>query len=258
MLPAGAGQALVAFTLFVTAVIVAAATVANDNLQDLKTGQLVDATPWRQQVALAIGTVAGSLVIPPVLDLLQKAYGFAGAPGASATKALAAPQAALISALAKGVLQGDLDWSLLGKGAVLGVVIVVIDELIKRKRKPGSHAQLPPLAVGLGIYLPMGTTLMVIIGAFVGWFWDRRAEATPRPATRKQLGVLLASGMIVGEGLFGVALAALTVFSGKDAPLAVVGEGFATAALWLGGIGFVLASYALYRWLAKVSDRVAA
>jgi putative OPT family oligopeptide transporter len=258
MLPAGAGQALVAFTLFVTAVIVAAATVANDNLQDLKTGQLVDATPWRQQVALAIGTVAGSLVIPPVLDLLQKAYGFAGAPGASATKALAAPQAALISALAKGVLQGDLDWSLLGKGAVLGVVIVVIDELIKRNRKPGSHAQLPPLAVGLGIYLPMGTTLMVIIGAFVGWFWDRRAEATPRPATRKQLGVLLASGMIVGEGLFGVALAALTVFSGKDAPLAVVGEGFATAALWLGGIGFVLASYALYRWLAKVSDRVAA
>jgi putative OPT family oligopeptide transporter len=258
MLPAGAGQALVAFTLFVTAVIVAAATVANDNLQDLKTGQLVDATPWRQQVALAIGTVAGSLVIPPVLDLLQKAYGFAGAPGASATKALAAPQAALISALAKGVLQGDLDWSLLGKGALLGVVIVVVDEVIKRLRKPGSHAQLPPLAVGLGIYLPMGTTLMVIIGAFVGWFWDRRAEATPRPATRKQLGVLLASGMIVGEGLFGVALAALTVFSGKDAPLAVVGDSFAGAALWIGGIGFVLASYALYRWLAKLSDKVVA
>ena len=258
MLPAGAGQALVAFTLFVTAVIVAAATVANDNLQDLKTGQLVDATPWRQQVALAIGTVAGSLVIPPVLDLLQKAYGFAGAPGASATKALAAPQAALISALAKGVLGGDLDWSLLGKGALLGVVIVVIDEVIKRVRKPGSHAQLPPLAVGLGIYLPMATTLMVIIGAFVGWFWDRSADATSRPAMRKQLGVLLASGMIVGEGLFGVALAALTVFSGKDAPLGLVGEGFATPALWLGGIGFVLASYALYRWLAKLSDKVEA
>ena len=81
MLPAGASQALVAFTLFVTAVVIAAATVANDNLQDLKTGQLVDATPWRQQVALAIGTVAGALVIPPVLDLLQQAYGFAGAPG---------------------------------------------------------------------------------------------------------------------------------------------------------------------------------
>jgi putative OPT family oligopeptide transporter len=208
-------------------------------------------------VALAIGTVAGALVIPPVLDLLQKAYGFAGAPGATA-KALAAPQAALISALAKGVLQGDLDWSLLGKGVVLGVVLVVIDEAIKRLRKPGSHAQLPPLAVGLGIYLPMGTTLMVVVGAIVGWIWDRRADASARPASRKQLGVLLASGMIVGEGLFGVALAALTVFSGKDAPLALVGDSFASAALWIGGVGFVLATGALYRWLGRVSDKVAA
>jgi putative OPT family oligopeptide transporter len=258
MLPASAGPALVAFTLFVTAVVIAAATVANDNLQDLKTGQLVDATPWRQQVALAIGTVAGALVIPPVLDLLQKAYGFAGAPGASATKALAAPQAALISALAKGVLQGDLDWNLLGKGALLGVALVVVDELIKHRRKPGSHVQLPPLAVGLGIYLPMGTTLMVVIGAVVGWAWERRADASARPASAKQLGVLLASGMIVGEGLFGVAIAALAVFSGKDAPLAIVGDGFATAALWLGGVGFVLAAAALYRWLGRMSDRVAA
>ena len=257
MLPAGAGQALVAFTLFVTAVIIAAATVANDNLQDLKTGQLVDATPWKQQVALAIGTVAGALVIPPVLDLLQKAYGFAGAPGASATKALAAPQAALISALAKGVLQGDLDWNLLGKGALLGVALVAIDEAIKRLRRPGSHAQLPPLAVGLGIYLPMSTTLTVVLGAFVGWAWDRRADASARPASRRQLGVLLASGMIVGEGLFGVAIAALTVFSGKDTPLALVGDSFADPALWLGGIGFVLATGALYRWLARTSDAVA-
>ena len=257
MLPASAGPALVAFTLFVTAVVVAAATVANDNLQDLKTGQLVDATPWKQQVALAIGTVAGALVIPPVLDLLQKAYGFAGAPGATA-KALAAPQAALISALAKGVLGGDLDWSLLGKGVVLGVVLVIIDEVIKKTRRTGSHAQLPPLAVGLGIYLPMATTLMVVVGAFVGWAWERHADTTRRPASAKQLGVLLASGMIVGEGLFGVAIAALTVFSGKDAPLALVGEGFGGTALWLGGIGFVLATFALYRWLSRLSARVAA
>jgi putative OPT family oligopeptide transporter len=258
LLPAGAGPALVAFTLFVTAVVIAAATVANDNLQDLKTGQLVDATPWRQQGALAIGTVAGALVIPPVLDLLQKAYGFAGTPGASATKALAAPQAALISALAKGVLQGDLDWSLLGEGVLLGLGLVVVDEAIKRLRKPGSHVQLPPLAVGLGIYLPMATTLMVVIGAVVGWAWERRADRSARPASARQLGVLLASGMIVGEGLFGVALAALTVFSGKDAPLALVGGGFADAAQWLGGLGLVLATGALYRWLDRLSDRVAA
>jgi len=257
MLPASAGPALVAFTLFVTSVIIAAATVANDNLQDLKTGQLVDATPWKQQVALAIGTVAGALVIPPVLDLLQKAYGFAGAPGATA-KALGAPQAALISALAKGVLGGDLEWNLLGKGALLGVVLIVVDEAIKRLRKAGSHAQLPPLAVGLGIYLPMSTTLMVSIGAVVGWLWERRADASAKPASARQLGVLLASGMIVGEGLFGVAIAAVTVFSGKDAPLAVVGDGFAGSAVWLGAVGFVVATAALYRWLAKLGDRVAA
>ena len=257
MLPASAGPALVAFTLFVTSVVIAAATVANDNLQDLKTGQLVDATPWRQQVALAIGTVAGALVIPPVLDLLQHAYGFAGAPGAG-PKALAAPQATLISALAKGVLQGDLDWNLLGKGVILGVLLVAVDEAIKRLRKPGSHAQLPPLAVGLGIYLPMATTLMVCIGAVVGWAWERRADASARPASAKQLGVLLASGMIVGEGLLGVALAALTVFSGKDAPLALVGEGFANTAVWVGGLGFLFATGALYRWLGRMSDQVAA
>jgi len=98
---------------------------------------------------------------------------------------------------------------------------------------------------------------MVVVGAIVGWGWDRRAEASARPASRKQLGVLLASGMIVGEGLFGVALAALTVFSGKDAPLAVVGDGFAGTALWLGGIGFVVATYALYRWLGRLSDKAA-
>ncbi len=258
MLPPSAGPALVAFTLFVTSVVIAAATVANDNLQDLKTGQLVDATPWKQQVALAIGTVAGALVIPPVLDLLQKAYGFAGAPGVTSAKALAAPQAALISALAKGVLGGDLDWNLLGKGALLGIVVVIVDEAVKRLRKPGSHAQLPPLAVGMGIYLPMSTTLTVIVGALVGWFWDRRADASARPAARKQLGVLLASGMIVGEGLFGVAIAALTVFSGNDAPLALVGADFADKAMWIGGIGFVVAIGALYRWLARMSDRVAA
>ena len=116
----------------------------------------------------------------------------------------------------------------------------------------------PVLAAAVGIYLPMGTTLTVVIGAFVGWAWERRANASARPASAKQLGVLLASGMIVGEGLFGVAIAALTVFSGNDAPLAIVGTSFADVALWLGGVGFLLAASALYRWLGRMSDRVAA
>ncbi len=103
------------------------ATIANNNLQDLKTGQLVDATPWRQQVALVLGVVFGAVVIPPILDLLNTAFGFQGAPGATANS-LAAPQAALISAIAQGVLGGNLDWGLIGFGAGIGVVVVIIDE----------------------------------------------------------------------------------------------------------------------------------
>ncbi|EQD40849.1 Oligopeptide transporter OPT superfamily [mine drainage metagenome] len=253
-LPVGAQPALVAFALFVTSVVFAVATIANNNLQDLKTGQLVDATPWKQQVALVIGVIAGAAVIPPVLDLLLKAYGFAGMPGSNPALALAAPQAALISALAQGVIEHKLDWSMIGLGAAIGVVIVILDELLARR---GKTARLPPLAVGLGIYLPTSTTLMVVIGAIAGSIFDRRAERTAKPGATRQLGVLLASGMIVGESLIGVALAALVVFSGKSAPLALVGASFAHAAAWIGGASFVLVMYAMYAWLFKLSRRAA-
>jgi putative OPT family oligopeptide transporter len=252
LLPPSAGPALVAFSLFITAVIFAAATISNDNLQDLKTGQLVGATPWRQQVALLVGVVAGAAVIPPILDLLQKAYGFAGAPGADPAHALPAPQAALFSALAKGVIQGDLDWRLMGIGAIVGAVCILIDEVLKRS----SKASMPPLGVGMGIYLPMSTTLIIVVGAVVGWMYERRADRTANPGRTKQLGVLLASGMIVGESLLGVILAAVVVFSGKDAPLAVVGTGFADAAVWIGGIAFIASMVALYAWVNRLSGPV--
>jgi putative OPT family oligopeptide transporter len=243
-----AGPALVAFALFVTAVVFAVATIANNNLQDLKTGQLVDATPWRQQVALIFGCLAGAAVIPPVLDLAQHAYGFAGMPGADPTKALPAPQAALISALARGVIQGDLDWGLIGIGAVIGVVLIVLDQVLRRTTKGAS---MPPLAVGLGIYLPTSSVLMVIVGAVVGWYYDKRAERRARPEAVKQLGVLLASGLIVGEGLIGVLLSAIVVFFGADT-LVLVGPGFANVAVVLGGVAFTAIAVFLYRWVARL------
>jgi putative OPT family oligopeptide transporter len=249
LLPASTGQALVAYALFVTAVVFAVATISNDNLQDLKTGQLVDATPWRQQVALIIGVVAGALVIPPVLDLLNQAYGFAGAPGADAKKALAAPQAALISALAKGVIQGDLNWNLIGIGALIGVACIVVDEVLKRGS--GGKAHLAPLAVGLGIYLPLNSTLTIVVGAVAGWLFERAAERKRDPEATKQLGVLMASGLIVGESLLGVILAAVVVFSGNGAPLALVGDSFATAGQVLGFLAFAGIGIGLYRWLLK-------
>ena len=200
-----ATRALVAFALFVTAIIFGIATISNDNLQDLKTGQLVGATPWKQQVALVLGVVFGSLVIPPILDLLNTAFGFVGAPGAG-ENALAAPQAALISTIAQGVLGRNLDWSLIGTGVLIGAVVILVDELLRRNTKKYS---LPALAVGLGIYLPMELTLLVPIGALVGWLYNRWAERQANPAFAERIGTLMATGLIVGESLMGVLFAAI-------------------------------------------------
>jgi putative OPT family oligopeptide transporter len=214
-----ASKSLVAFALFVTAIIFGVATIANDNLQDLKTGQLVGATPWRQQVALVLGVIFGAVVIPPILTILNDAFGFQGAPGAG-PNALAAPQAALISAIAQGVLGGALDWSLIGLGAAIGVAVVIVDELL-RASKRGS---LPPLAVGMGIYLPMSLTLLIPVGAAVGYVYNKWAARAPDPAFAERLGVLMATGLIVGESLFGVAFAAIVGATDNDAPLALVKE----------------------------------
>jgi putative OPT family oligopeptide transporter len=251
-LGAGAGNALVAYALFVTAVVLCVATIANDNLQDLKTGQLVDATPWRQQVALIVGVVFGSLVIPPILDLLNHAYGFAGSPNlgsAIVSQPLPAPQATLISALAKGVIVGQLDWGLIGIGVLGGAGIILIDELLGFARK----LRLPPLAVGIGIYLPAATTSVVVVGALLGWAFNRWASGRPEGAAAKRLGVLLASGLIVGESLFGVLLAGLIVASGKATPLALVGDAFAGAAAVIGGLAFAAAGIGLYVWTGRLA-----
>jgi putative OPT family oligopeptide transporter len=246
-----AHKALMAFALFTTAVIFNVAAIANNNLQDLKTGQLVDATPWKQQAALVIGVIAGAFVIPPVLDLVNHAYGFVGAPGAEArTSPLPAPQAGLISSLGQGVIAKDIDWSLILTGAFIGVGIILLDEILARTTK---HMRVPPLAVGLGIYLPTQSTLMIVVGAIVGWFFDRSADRSPRPDATKQLGVLLASGLIVGEGIIGVVISAIIVFSGKDAPLALVGPGFAFAGKIIGGLAFAAIALALYRWILRMA-----
>jgi putative OPT family oligopeptide transporter len=133
----------------------------------------------------------------------------------------------LISALAEGVIQGNLDWNLLGDGVLLGVAVILLDEILKRT----GPVHMPPLAVGLGIYLPTATTLMIVVGAVAGWALERRAVHTANPASTQQLGVLLASGLIVGEG-------------------------FALAAVWIGGGAFAAIGIALYAWLNRLSGPV--
>lgn len=236
---AASSRALVAFALFVTAVVFGIATISNDNLQDLKTGQLVGATPWRQQLALVLGVLFGALVIPPVLDLLNTTFGFQGAPGAG-PDALAAPQAALITAIAEGVLGGRLDWGLIGLGAAIGAAVIAIDEVLRRT-KQGS---LPPLAVGMGIYLPMALTVLIPLGALLGAGWNRWAARQVDPAFAERMGVLAATGLIVGESLFGVAFAGIAATSGDPEVLAVVAP-YGAAGLFGAGL-FLAAALGLY------------
>ncbi len=246
--PVGTTNALVAYALIVTGVVFGVATISNDNLQDLKTGQLVGATPWRQQVALIFGVVFGALVVPPVLNVLNQGLGFVGMPHAG-PNALPAPQAALISALAKGVLGGNLNWTMIGLGALAGAALILLDELLGRLKL----LRLPPLGIGIGIYLPMSVILPTVLGSIIGWFYDRWADRTARPDFARRMGVLTATGLIVGESLWGVVFAGIVATTGRDSPLAVVGDNFAAFALIGGTILFAALTWLLYRRTMQLS-----
>jgi putative OPT family oligopeptide transporter len=244
----------IALALFVTSVIVSIACISNDNLQDLKTGYLVGATPWRQQVSLLLGCVIGAFAIAPVLNLLYQAYGFTGAmprPGMDPSQALAAPQATLMATIAQGIFNHNLDWKFIDFGILVGIVIICIDLLLKKNTK---KCFLPPLAVGIGIYLPPSLITPLVIGAVLSFFVERylRNRAMKRSPNHveedvevcNRHGVLFASGLIVGESLVGVIIAIIIVFSvthgGSDSPLQIAtGKGFDPIAHMLGTIIFI-------------------
>jgi putative OPT family oligopeptide transporter len=249
-----ADPSVVAFALIVTAVVFAVAVIANDNLQDLKTAQLVQATPWRQQAALIVGVGAGAVVIPLILNLLNKAFGFAGGPAGIADEPLAAPQATLISALAKGVIEGGLRWDLIALGAVIGAVVIVLDMALARATR--GKLKLPPLAVGIGFYLPAAVTMMLVVGAVCGWIYDKAIKTTRFADVGRRMGVLLASGLIVGESLFLVMTAGVIVGTGDDAPFAMLPEGSAWPAMLAAGVAFVVVTVALYAWVRGRSAKV--
>ena len=236
-----------ATAIFTTSIILAIACISNDNMQDLKTGWLVGATPWRQQVALLIGCVVGALVIAPVLNLLYEAYGFAGAmprPGMDPAQALSAPQATLMTTIAQGIFTQRLAWEYIYIGIGVGVVLVLVDLALKRMTKTLC---LPPLAVGMGIYLPPVIQTPLVVGAVLGYFLNRHLHQTAGPeaeAAGLRRGTLFASGLIVGESIVGVLLAALIVVSvssgGGENPLAIAGADFADTAEILGLLVFFI------------------
>ncbi|HEB9289599.1 TPA: oligopeptide transporter, OPT family [Campylobacter coli] len=220
----------IALAIFTTSVILATAAISNDNLQDLKTGYLVGATPWKQQVALLIGCVFGALAIVPVLNLLYQAYGFVGAmprEGMDASSALAAPQANLMSTIAQGIFNHNIEWSYIAFGVVVGVFIIIIDKILRKN----GNLSLPPLAVGIGIYLPPSVNIPLVVGGILKYFvmrylankYQNNSRKNEKIAAHEQKGTLFASGLIVGESIFGVIIAAITVFSvsmgGSESPL---------------------------------------
>ncbi|HHS0815675.1 TPA: OPT family oligopeptide transporter [Neisseria meningitidis] len=240
---------LLALTLFCGSAVICVASISNDNLQDLKTGYLLKATPWRQQVALIIGCIVGALVISPVLELLYEAYGFTGAmprEGMDAAQALAAPQATLMTTIASGIFAHNLEWVYIFTGIAIGAVLIAADLVLKKSS--GGKLALPVLAVGMGIYLPPSVNMPIVAGAVLAavlkHIIGKKAENREgRLKNAERIGTLFSAGLIVGESLIGVIMAFIIAFSvtngGSDAPLALNLQHWDAAASWLGLAFFV-------------------
>lgn len=206
--------------IVIGAVVCCAAAVAGDNLQDLKCGYMIGATPWRQQVMLAIGAASCALVMAPVLNLLAKAYGI-GAPTPEQPNSLLAPQATLMASVAKGLFGGELPWDLIWIGAAIGAAIIICDEILKKR---GATFRTPVLAAAVGIYLPLDLTVPIFLGGLLAHLVERTAGVHNDPDAAERIhrkGVLFSAGLITGEALLGIVIAIPIVYSGRADVLAL-------------------------------------
>ncbi|MFZ2508728.1 MAG: oligopeptide transporter, OPT family [Steroidobacteraceae bacterium] len=234
--------------IMIGAVICNAAAIAGDNLQDLKAGQLVGATPWRQQVMLGIGALASAAVMAPVLNLLLEAYGI-GTPARAGVSALAAPQATLMASVAGGIFGSGLPWNMVAIGAIVGAIVIALDEYLRRT---GASWRAPVLAVAVGIYLPLELSTPIFAGGLVAELatrWHRRRRPDADPELLKQNGLLFSAGLIAGEAIVGVLIAIPIVVSGDADVLAV------EATLRPGQYAGLAALAAFGWWLHRVATR---
>ena len=233
-----------AAAIIIGSVVCCAAAIAGDNMQDLKAGYLVGATPWKQQVMQLVGTASAALVMAPILMLLLNAYGFAGHESAT-SDALIAPQANLMASVAKGVFEGGLPWNYVVIGMILAGVVIALDEYLLRI---GSSFRTPVLAVAIGIYLPFELEVPIFAGGiihFVVTLLHRRKNTPPDTAEiAMRHGLLFASGLITGEALIGILMAIPIVLSGKQDILAIMDKPLGA---WPGVILLFGVAYWLYR-----------
>lgn len=226
--------------IMIGAVVCCAAAVGGDNLQDLKTGYLVGATPWKQQLMLGIGAFSCALIMAPVLNLLQEAYGIG-------SKTLPAPQANLMASVAKGLFGGELPWTMIGIGAVVGAIVIAIDGWLK---KTGKRFRVPVLAAAIGIYLPLELMVPIFLGGLLAHLVQRfhkvgdddeaGLDRVHRP------GVLFSAGLITGEALMGIAIALPIVIS-QDAEVLALPVDLGSAAQWVGLVVLFAVGCLLYR-----------
>jgi len=230
--------------IMIGAVVCCAACIGGDNLQDLKCGYIVGATPWKQQVMLAIGAASSALVMAPVLNLLLKAYGI-GVPTADHPSPLIAPQATLMASVAKGMFGGYLPWGMISIGAAIGAAVIAWDLWLKRR---GSEFRAPVLAVAVGIYLPLELAVPIFLGGLLAWLVEKKLGVhgeTPEAERAKRNGMLFAAGLITGEALMGIFIAIPIVTSGR-ADVIALPEGLQFGG-WLG--------LAVVGWLALMLYR---
>lgn len=236
--------------IMIGAVVCCAAAVGGDNLQDLKAGYIVGATPWKQQLMLGIGAFSCALIMAPVLNILSEAYGI-GAPTAEHPNPLSAPQATLMASVAKGLFGGELPWGIIGIGAVIGAVIIAIDEALKAK---GSSFRVPVLAAAIGIYLPLELMVPIFLGGLLAYLVEKRhgMVGTKDEEARDRIhrpGTLFAAGLITGEALMGIAVGA-AIYATKDRDVLVLPEAFQQGEL-VGLVVLAIVGWLLYRTGAK-------
>jgi putative OPT family oligopeptide transporter len=231
--------------IMIGAVVCCAACIGGDNLQDLKCGYIVGATPWKQQLMLAIGAVSCALIMAPVLNLLAQAYGI-GTPTESHPNPLLAPQATLMASVARGIFGGELPWTMITIGAGIGALIIVVDSILKAR---GAHFRVPVLACAVGIYLPLELSVPIFLGGLLAWLVERRFKVGRDEQARDRvhrMGMLFAAGLITGEALMGILIAIPIVVTEDPEVLALPLDSRLPA---FGAEALGLALLALVAWL---------
>lgn len=241
------GIAAAAVAIVITAIIACAACICNDTIQDLKAGQMVGATPWKQQLMLILGVLVAALCIPLILQLLFDAYGLAGVmphPGMDPSQMLLAPQAGLMAAIVQGIFTHSTQWNMIMIGGVIAVIVLIIDEKVKHR-----GWRLPVLAVGIGIYLPVDTSMSLVLGGVLSYIVERKLtrkydQHSDEYKLAHQAGLLLACGLVAGAAIMGVVLAIPFAVKGNSNVLSLMPANYA----YLSGLFGFIVTTALCLW----------